>query len=84
MIAAGNLDALKGMHPALRSRIKGYGYEVYMSDTIEDNVENRQKLVRFVAQEVVGTGRSRTLTAAPLKRSSVRQGAGLAGKDILR
>ena len=57
MIAAGNLDALKGMHPALRSRIKGYGYEVYMSDTIEDNTENRQKLVRFVAQEVVRDGK---------------------------
>ncbi len=57
MIAAGNLDALKGMHPALRSRIKGYGYEVYMSDTIEDNAENRQKLVRFVAQEVVRDGK---------------------------
>ncbi len=57
MIAAGNLDALKGMHPALRSRIKGYGYEVYMSDTIEDNDKNRQKLVRFVAQEVVRDGK---------------------------
>jgi len=57
MIAAGNLDALKGMHPALRSRIKGYGYEVYMSDTIEDTSENRQKLVRFVAQEVVRDGK---------------------------
>ena len=53
MVAAGNLDAIKGMHPALRSRIKGYGYEVYMSDTIPDTPENRQKLVRFVAQEVV-------------------------------
>ncbi len=57
MIAAGNLDALKGMHPALRSRIKGYGYEVYMSDTIEDTPENRQKLVRFIAQEVVKDGK---------------------------
>lgn len=57
MIAAGNLDALKGMHPALRSRIKGYGYEVYMSDTIEDTVENRGKLVRFVAQEVIRDGK---------------------------
>jgi Lon-like ATP-dependent protease len=57
MVAAGNLDALKGMHPALRSRIKGYGYEVYMSDTIEDTVENRRKLVRFVAQEVIRDGK---------------------------
>jgi Lon-like ATP-dependent protease len=57
MIAAGNLDALKGMHPALRSRIKGYGYEVYMSDTIEDTPENRAKLVRFIAQEVDKDGK---------------------------
>ena len=57
MVAAGNLDAIKGMHPALRSRVKGYGYEVYMSDTIEDTPDNRQKLVRFVAQEVVRDGK---------------------------
>ncbi len=57
MVAAGNLDAIKGMHPALRSRVKGYGYEVYMSDTIEDTPENRQKLVRFVAQEVARDGK---------------------------
>ncbi len=52
MIAAGNLDAVAGMHPALRSRIKGYGYEIYMKDTMDDTVENRKKLVRFIAQEV--------------------------------
>ncbi|MFO7834623.1 MAG: ATP-binding protein, partial [Halohasta sp.] len=48
MIAAGNLDAMENMHPALRSRIKGYGYEVYMEDTIEDDPEMRRKYVRFV------------------------------------
>ena len=52
MIAAGNLDAVAGMHPALRSRVKGYGYEIYMKDTMDDTVENRRKLIRFVAQEV--------------------------------
>jgi Lon-like ATP-dependent protease len=52
MVAAGNLDAVKGMHPALRSRIKGYGYEVYMRDSFEDTPENRRKIVKFVAQEV--------------------------------
>ncbi len=57
MVAAGNLDAIKGMHPALRSRVKGYGYEVYMSDTIEDTADNRQRLVRFVAQEVMRDGK---------------------------
>ncbi|WP_123538990.1 ATP-dependent protease LonB [Halosimplex salinum] len=57
MVAAGNLDAMENMHPALRSRIKGYGYEVYMDDTIEDDAEMRRKYARFVAQEVEKDGR---------------------------
>ncbi len=57
MVAAGNLDAMENMHPALRSRIKGYGYEVYMDDTIEDTPEMRRKYSRFVAQEVAKDGR---------------------------
>jgi len=52
LVSAGNLDALKGMHPALRSRIRGYGYEIYMNSTMDDTNENREKLIRFVAQEV--------------------------------
>lgn len=52
LVAAGNVDALEGMHPALRSRVRGYGYEVYMKSTMEDTEDNRQKLVRFVAQEI--------------------------------
>jgi Lon-like ATP-dependent protease len=57
MVAAGNLDAMENMHPALRSRIKGYGYEVYMDDTIEDSPEMRRKYARFVAQEISKDGR---------------------------
>jgi Lon-like ATP-dependent protease len=57
MIAAGNVDAVQGMHPALRSRIRGYGYEVYMKETMEDTAENRQKFIRFIAQEVKKDGR---------------------------
>ena len=57
MILAGNLDAVQGMHPALRSRIKGYGYEVYMRDTMDDTLDNRNKLIRFVAQEIVRDGK---------------------------
>ena len=52
LVAAGNLDAVAGMHPALRSRIRGYGYEIFMRSTMPDNAGNREKLVRFVAQEV--------------------------------
>ncbi len=53
LVAAGNLETIKSMHPALRSRIRGYGYEVYMNETMKDTPENRLKLARFVAQEVV-------------------------------
>ncbi|MGZ4857306.1 MAG: ATP-dependent protease LonB [Methanobacteriaceae archaeon] len=57
LVASGNLHVLEGMHPALRSRIRGYGYEVYMKDTMNDTPENRDKLVQFVAQEVKKDGR---------------------------
>lgn len=53
LVAAGNLDAVQGIHPALRSRIRGYGYEVYVNDTMEDSEENRHKLVQFIAQEIL-------------------------------
>ena len=56
MVAAGNMDAMENMHPALRSRIKGYGYEVYMDDTIDDTPEMRRKYARFIAQEVEKDG----------------------------
>lgn len=57
LVAAGNLDAVQGMHPALRSRIRGYGYEVYVKSDMPDSVDNRRKLIRFVAQEVVKDGK---------------------------
>ncbi|MCX6775367.1 MAG: ATP-dependent protease LonB [Candidatus Micrarchaeota archaeon] len=57
LVAAGNLIDMQKMHPALRSRIRGYGYEIYMDDTMPDNGENRVKLVRFVAQEVKKDGK---------------------------
>src|SRR5437667_10640339 len=52
LVAAGNLDAVHRMHSALRSRIRGYGYEIYMKATMLDTEDNRLKLIRFVAQEV--------------------------------
>lgn len=57
LVCAGNLDALEGMHPALRSRIRGYGYEVYMKNSMPDNDENRDNVIRFVAQEVRKDGK---------------------------
>ncbi len=57
LVASGNMQVLEGMHIALRSRIRGYGYEVFMKDTMPDTPENRDKLVQFVAQEVKMDGR---------------------------
>ena len=53
LVAAGNVETVKNMHPALRSRIRGYGYEIYMNSTMKDSDENRMKIAYFVAQEVV-------------------------------
>jgi ATP-dependent Lon protease len=52
LVAAGNVDSVQTMHPALRSRIRGYGYELYVKSTMPDTPDNRMKLLRFVAQEV--------------------------------
>ncbi|MFH2021291.1 MAG: ATP-dependent protease LonB [archaeon] len=57
LVAAGNLETVKDMHPALRSRIRGYGYEVFMEETIRDTPENRDKLAIFVAQEITKDGK---------------------------
>lgn len=52
LIAAGNIETIKNMHPALRSRLRGYGYEVYMNETMPDTLENQRKIARFIAQEI--------------------------------
>lgn len=78
LVASGNLQVLEGMHIALRSRIRGYGYEVYMKDSMPDNPENRDKLVQFVAQEVEKDGRiphfSREAIAEIIKEAQRRAG----------
>ncbi|MHA2223784.1 MAG: ATP-dependent protease LonB [Candidatus Hodarchaeales archaeon] len=57
LVASGNIDTVKRMHPALRSRIRGYGYEIAVNHHMPDTMENRRKLVRFVAQEVTKDGK---------------------------
>ncbi len=52
LVGAGNPASISNMNVALRSRIRGYGYEIFMNDTMEDTVENRDKIARFVAQEI--------------------------------
>jgi Lon-like ATP-dependent protease len=97
LVAAGNLDSVYGkrgsdgeryggMHPALRSRIRGYGYEVYVNNIMEDTMDNRLSVVRFIAQEVVKDGKIPHFTAgaiAELIREAQRR-SGVRGKLSLR
>jgi len=53
LVAAGNVETVRNMHPALRSRIRGYGYEVYMEETMLDTEDNRDKIAVFVTQEII-------------------------------
>ncbi|MCX6802993.1 MAG: ATP-dependent protease LonB [Candidatus Diapherotrites archaeon] len=57
LVAAGNYEDLRKVHPALRSRIRGYGYEVYMNVDMDDNLENQSRLAQFIAQEVLKDGK---------------------------
>ena len=86
LVAAGTTDTIPKMHPALRSRIRGYGYEVYMNNTMDDNQENRDKVAIFVAQEVRKDKKiphfTREGVDAIIQEARVR--AGTSGKLTLR
>ena len=78
LILAGNMQDVEKMHPALRSRVRGYGYEIYMNEDMPDTDENRQKLVRFCAQEVRKDRKiphlSRPAVDAVIEQARVRSG----------
>jgi len=86
MVAAGNMDAIENMHPALRDRIRGYGYEVYMDDNIDDTPEIRRKYARFVAQEVERDGNIPHFTKDAIKEVvlEAKRKAGKKGKITLK
>jgi Lon-like ATP-dependent protease len=67
LVAAGNYMDINAMHPALRSRIRGNGYEVYVQDNMEDTPENEDKYVQFVAQEVKKDGKIPHFTYAAVQ-----------------
>ncbi|NPA21986.1 MAG: AAA family ATPase [Candidatus Micrarchaeota archaeon] len=52
LVGAINVTDLEYLHPALRSRIKGEGYEILLRTWMEDTEENKAKLFQFVAQEI--------------------------------
>lgn len=53
LVLAGNEEDVKKLHPGLRSRICGFGYEVMMTTEMPDTEHNRLKIVQFVAQEII-------------------------------
>lgn len=64
LVLAGNREDVDKMHPALRSRMRGYGYEVYLQTHMPDTPDSQAKLSQFVAQEVRKDGRIPHFTAA--------------------
>ncbi|MGY5858363.1 MAG: ATP-binding protein [Candidatus Thorarchaeota archaeon] len=57
LFASCNTENISGILPALRSRIRGYGYEVMLASWTEKNQENLDDFVRFIAQTVEEDGK---------------------------
>jgi ATP-dependent Lon protease len=57
LILAGNVEDIDNMHPALRSRVRGYGYEIFTNTEMADTAGNCSKLIQFIAQEVKRDGK---------------------------
>lgn len=86
LVASGNPETIRNLHPALRSRIRGYGYEVYMNSTMPDNSENRWKIAKFIAQEVVKDKKIPHFTKPAVLKiiEEARKRSGTSGKLTLR
>lgn len=56
-VGACNINDIKKIVPAMRSRIRGDGYEVLMQSYMEDTPENEEKTAQFVAQEIIKDGK---------------------------
>jgi Lon-like ATP-dependent protease len=82
LVLAGNVADLEKIHPALRSRIRGYGYEVYTHSVMDDTTENRWLLTRLVAQEVRRDGKIPHFSAPGVQAvlAAASQRAGQPGK----
>jgi len=57
LFASTNFEDVASIIQPLRSRIRGYGYEIVLSSWTEKNTRTVNDLVRFVAQTVVEDGR---------------------------
>jgi len=57
LVLAGNENDVKKIHPALKSRMLGFGYEIRTQSEMPDNETNRFKMAQFVAQEIEKDGK---------------------------
>lgn len=63
LFASCNSEDLAYILPPLRSRIRGYGYEIMLQSSFRKTADNIDALVRFTARTVVEDGRIPHLTA---------------------
>ncbi len=57
LVASANINDLPNILPALRSRIQGQGYEILVNTVMEENKENKEKMIQFIAQEIKKDGK---------------------------
>ncbi len=82
LVLAGNIEDLEHLHPALRSRIRGYGYEIYTHEHMADAEANQWLIARLVAQEVRRDGKIPPCSAAGVEAvlEAARQRGGQSGQ----
>lgn len=57
LVGAMNINDLPSLSPALRSRIRGSGYEMVLNTMMDDTKENQARMASFVAQEIQNDAR---------------------------
>lgn len=80
LVAAGHEDDLEGILPALRSRMRGLGYEVRMASSMAYGEREQLDLVQFIAQEVATDGRIPHFDGSATE-AVIREAARMAGSD---
>jgi len=63
LFASCNTENIGGILPALRSRIRGYGYEIMLVSWIEKSQESLNDFIRFTAQTIEEDGKIPHFTA---------------------
>lgn len=67
LFASCNTENIVGILPALRSRIRGYGYEIMLASWIEKNPENLDEIIRFIVQTIEEDGKVPHFTTESVK-----------------